>query len=197
MFRSLVAAALALTVSFAATPDRAKADDGNIAAGVIFGAIIGGTIAVLADRDGKKDYRHSHSSGNRVYHRPQPRYYGHRHDRRYYKDRRDYRAERRYYKDRRDYRADRRFDRREERRIDRKVDRRVEQRLDRREDRRVERKVERRLDRKAERREDRFKRERDRAGRTDSRVARDIANRRAFIISQNGRGTGNDNVGGD
>ena len=78
MFRSLMAALTALTVGFAAAPDQAKADETDLAVGLVFGAILGGTLAVLADGSDNDKYRSDRHHDRRVYHSPPPRYYGHR-----------------------------------------------------------------------------------------------------------------------
>lgn len=167
MFKTLITkiAAVAVLVGSASYTAPAKADD-DVITGVILGAIVGGTIAVLADRD-KRDKRTVYSRDRRVYDG-----YG---GQRVYRQK----APRRPHVVYRGY--DRKFDRKADRRFDRKVDRRVERRLleerrlrrekdlrlkrkeqrrlERRRDqlteRRLERRLERREDRRAERREDR------------------------------------------
>ncbi|MEL7464122.1 MAG: hypothetical protein AAFN79_08655 [Pseudomonadota bacterium] len=135
MFRSLIAGAAALVIAIGSAPERAKADDGDIAAGIIFGAIVGGVLAGALDND-RKDYR--------VEKRFKPRYgYGHRHYKKHGYVKRYDRFGRPFFVDRRDLR------RAEERRIERRIDRRAERRA---EERRLERRAERRAERLAEER---------------------------------------------
>lgn len=137
----LTMAALAAALLIAAPAPKAKADN-DIAAGILFGAIVGGTIAAIAsDRDRKR---------SRAYSRP--RYHGAyvvapRRDRGY--SRSYYARERAYFSGRRDGRIEQRF---RNDRVERRLDR-VERRIDRN-DRRDARAAW-RNDRRAERRNDR------------------------------------------
>ncbi len=149
MFRTLIIGLTALGLAAAGAPDRAKADNSDLAAGAIFGALLGGVLVATIDNDRKRDRGYYYDGRRPAYYAPPPRYYG---NRPYYGDRyrhgRDVHvyhhrapayqnrryapvyAPRKSYRDR-DWRHDRRHDRREVRH-DRRYDRR-EARHDRRE----------------------------------------------------------------
>ena len=157
MFKSIIVGLTVLGLA-AAAPDRAKADNADVAAGAIFGALLGGVlIATIVDDDNDGRRRHSgyYDRGPRYdgyYNRGYRDYRHTRHYKAYNPPRRyDRRYEpRRYYAPsysqnrvvhvHRDYRGDARRDRREwrrdlrESRQDRRRDRR-EVRYDRRDDR--------------------------------------------------------------
>lgn len=140
MFRSFIIGLAALGLAVAGAPDRAKADNSDLAAGAIFGALLGGLLVATIDDNDNDDryrggsYRGGHSHGYykaydpprryydygprrdvHVYHHRPGRYDGRRYER--LRSDREWRHERRH--DRREARRDRREDRREARRYDR------------------------------------------------------------------------------
>ena len=65
MFRTMIAAAAVLTLAIGVAPPQAKADDRDIAAGAIIGAIVGGSIAAISNS--------RHRGGGAAYYEPRPR----------------------------------------------------------------------------------------------------------------------------
>ncbi|QIE55876.1 hypothetical protein G5B40_10710 [Pikeienuella piscinae] len=90
MFRSFIAGAAALGLAVAAQPNEAKADNA-ILGGVLIGAVLGGTVAAIAESNHRREYHAPPPP--RVYHtrRPARGYYGHVHRRPVVVERRVYR----------------------------------------------------------------------------------------------------------